>query len=79
MNNLKLLKSKRRAENRAVYMMLETPDGKVFKEFLERMDSKILKKTPDGVVDPYAMAYAAGSHDLIKLIEDMANNGQLAR
>ena len=74
-----LLQITHRAENRAVYMMLNTTDGKVFSSVLDKLDGKILKKDKTGTVDPFAMAYAAGQHDLIKLIKDMSNDGSMAR
>ena len=67
MTQLKALKDAHRVENRAIYLMASTPDGKV------------LRKSPDGVVDPYAMAYAAGQYDFIKQIKDMIENGKMAR
>ena len=71
--------AERIAENRATFLLMNTPDGKLFMDRLEKQSSKILRKTPDGVVDPYAMAYAAGQHDLIKQIKDMVQDGKLAR
>ena len=76
---LKALDTAHKAENRAVYLMASTPDGKTFMDVLVRMDSKVLRKSPDGVVDPYAMAYAAGQHDLIQTIKDMIEHGKMAR
>jgi len=52
-------------------MMANTPDGKIFMVWLNRQDGRILKKDKLGTVDPYAMAYAAGVHDLIQNIKDM--------
>jgi len=76
---LRGLNAERIAENRATFLLMNTPDGKLFMDRLDKQSSKILCKTPDGVVDPYAMAYAAGQHDLIKQIKDMIEDGKLAR
>ncbi len=78
-DKLKLLQKVRKADNRAIYVMATTPEGKVFMTWIDKLSGRVLRKTPDGVVDPYAMAYAAGQNDLIKQIKDMINDGQLAR
>jgi len=76
---LRGLQAEARTVNRAVYMMVSTPDGKTFMAMLEKLDGKILKKDRQGTVDPYAMAYAAGQHDLIQTIKDMRDDGYVAR
>jgi hypothetical protein len=73
------LQAGRRRENRATFLLMSTPDGVAFMEAIEGMGGKVLRKSPDGVVDPYAMAYAAGQNDLIQTIKDMINDGKLAR
>ena len=79
MTQLKALKDAHRVENRAIYLMASTPDGKVFTDWMDKQTGKVLRKSPDGVVDPYAMAYAAGQYDFIKQIKDMIENGKMAR
>jgi len=76
---LKGLQAERAKRNRAVFMLMTTPDGEGFMEWLSKQDRKILRKTNDGAVDPYAMAYVAGQHDLIQTVKDMIEDGKLAR
>jgi len=67
------LNNLRRSEDRAIQAMANTPDGKTFMEWLDKMDGRILKKDKQGTVDSYAMAYQAGVHDIIHKIKDIIN------
>lgn len=66
-------------ENRAFFITLTSPDGKIVLDALTRYPHKLLQKSSDGRVDAYAMAYAAGQLDFINLILEKIERGKLAR
>jgi len=74
------LQSKRAVENRAFWRVAETPDGKIMIEYLKRMfGGSVLKKAPDGRIDPNAVMAAVGEQLVIKVILEKIENGKLAR
>ena len=79
-SKLEKLKKENQAVDRAMFMVYGTPDGKLMIDYLvRRFGGNLMKKTPDGAVDPYAMAASVGELNVIRAILEGIENGELAR